>query len=507
MTSKPWLILGILATVIYFYGIKGDLPYSTNSDEFVFVTPAIQFLSTGEFHISWFTHPAGTVILPLIPVFHIFFVIFYNMEFLKFNPKVYEIFTLDSTNFYVLARSINVIYGILTILLTYYIAKKLYGGFVGFAAGLLTIFTPTLVWVTKLARTDGTATFLGLLSIFWILKLLDKNSPKNQTITGVIIGLLIATKYYMASMTLVLLLVIRKVSSLSRIFFMAVLTFILVLPFLLLNWSTTYKSILYELNHSNPGADGFSFFGNLIWYLTHAIPVVISYPAFFLACFGIFIAIYNKTKKEAVLVIFVVLHLITISVSSLHWEKWLVQVIPILWIFVSLGLKKLVGSRNILYWVIVMALLINPASKIILNSQTKDTRILSREWVLTNISSGSRIAQEYYSAILLNESENPPVGIYKLNFGTKNFIVKQQFSLVDPEGLKGYYCQGFNILITSSDIYDRYLQKPSLYPKQVKFYNTLFKEGKLLKKFTPLYFQINNSIINIFELDGKNYSC
>jgi hypothetical protein len=102
---------------------------------------------------------------------------------------------------------------------------------------------------------------------------------------------------------------------------------------------------------------------------------------------------------------------------------------------------------------------------------------------------GSRLAQERYTALLtvgdfagyvmLDEERLsiPPA--------RSDLTVLERRSLAKAGDLEQYTRQGYRYLVASSYMYDRFLAEPERYQREARFYNRLFKEGQLLRSFTP----------------------
>jgi len=114
------------------------------------------------------------------------------------------------------------------------------------------------------------------------------------------------------------------------------------------------------------------------------------------------------------------------------------------------------------------------------------TRVLAREWIIRNLPTGSRIAQEWYTAPLV---------------GT-DFVVSEQWSLAAGHTVDDYRYDGYSYLVVSSAMYERFLAEPDRYVSEVAFYQTLFAEGCLLQRFEPSATR-GGPVIRIYELQGE----
>src|SRR5438876_767147 len=106
--------------------------------------------------------------------------------------------------------------------------------------------------------------------------------------------------------------------------------FLLAVPGFLANLPTVAGDLRHETKTSHLGADGLSPAGNLLWYLHEAIPDALSWPVALLAVAGVLLVLRDRRPKPLSLVVLVVAFLGSISLSSLHWERWLIPVLPVL---------------------------------------------------------------------------------------------------------------------------------------------------------------------------------
>ena len=126
--------------------------------------------------------------------------------------------------------------------------------------------------------------FFGMLSLWRILEAYDRPSTRNQVLAGVAIGLSISSRYLMGILVLPLLVVDlallrqatgkRKGIVTSAIAGLAALgaAFALSTPYLFLDFWNALRSVRSETRRASLGADGLTPPGNLLWYLTQALP-------------------------------------------------------------------------------------------------------------------------------------------------------------------------------------------------------------------------------------------
>ncbi len=512
LTTVHWILLGItsLSLVLHLWGIRKNLPYIPEVDEKHFwVERAVNMAASGSLNPGWFGHPGSTVLYPLTAIYHIRYGLTQNSLFAWPDHNLQAVFDASPAEFYLLGRLLTVTYAVMSIPLIYLVGRQAFGAQVGLIGAWLFVFYPLAVYHAQIVRTDSAAVFFGMLSLWRILKVYDQPAKLNQLLAGLCIGLSIASRYFMVTLIPLLVVVdglllscstgIRKKLLISiGIGLVTVgITFALSTPYFFLDFNTALESIRSEARSSHVGADGLSRTGNFLWYLTYAIPRSITWPQLIVVAIGTVITLSKNQLPQQLLFGFVIVFLVAISLSSLHWQHWIIPTLPILALFASYGSNAVANwfancfstnstVRHGLLVLCVLAISAWPAYRLILldiQQANPSTRILAREWILENLPVKSKIAQEWYAAPLADT----------------DFAVTERFSLATKHDLNDYYQEGYNYLIVSSAIYERYLSKPEDYPSEVSFYKTLFDNGRLLYICKPSNTR-GGPIIRIYEL-------
>ena len=108
--------------------------------------------------------------------------------------------------------------------------------------------------------------------------------------------------------------------------------FALTTPFFFIDWHAVSRSLEAETVGTVTN-DRSGWIENLGYYAGEAIPNAISWVAPVLAVAGIAIAAVRRDTRRLLLVGFGVVFLGVISLSSLHWERWAIQVLPLVVLF------------------------------------------------------------------------------------------------------------------------------------------------------------------------------
>jgi len=515
-----WVLVAIVSVAagIFLAGIRKDLPYSHESDENIYVERAVFMAASGDLNPHWFGNPGSTVLYPLAALFHTWHAIEYGGAFLSADENIISVFMSDQSQFYLLGRLLTVCYALLSVLVTYLVGRRLFGERVALLGTWFSVLSPLLVYYAQVVRTDLAGSFFGMLSLWLMLRLYDEPSAKNQLLAGLSIGFSVGTRYFMITLVPILIaidiLIVRQSrSDLDRpslsgraitLGLLAVLLgFMVCTPFFVLDVPTALRSLVSEARPRHLGADGLSPAENLTWYLTNAIPASISLPVALLAAIGVLLVLIRRRAEQLLVLGFVVVFVLSTSLSRLHWNRWMIQIFPILCL---LAAETLCGTSSWLsrlfrlgpkYQHVPLCVLIALVSVLPLHdlllyeiSQTATTtRILAREWIIKNLPPETKVAYEPFSV--------PLSGADMLVFGPKMLAARR--SLLD------YYRSGYRYLVVSSGIYDRFFAESKRYSREVAFYKTLFANGHLVRELNPSLIR-GGPIIRIYKLEGPPFS-
>ena len=213
-----------------------------------------------------------------------------------------------------------------------------------------------------------------------------------------------------------------------------------------------------------------------------------------LAGAGTALAIGRREPKPLLLVVATASWLVGISFSSLHWARWVIPLLPVLAVLAAAAVTRMARAirdhrvRALAIAVAVAVLSVMPLSFLVRSSRVlagPSTRVAAREWMITHLPAGAKVAEEWYTAALA---------------GT-GFELLQPMSLAQGKNLDDYRKTGYRFLVTSDSIADRYLAVPARYPQEVAFYRALAREGRVLQQFVPSASQ-GGARITVYELPG-----
>jgi hypothetical protein len=489
----PFFLL--LCAVLYLWGLQRNLPYTPEIDEPIFATRAIRMAASGDWNPAWFGNPGSTLLYPLAIIYRIWFALVHQGHLLQPDPQLQLFFDQNNLEFYLLGRLLSVFYLLMAVPLLYFTGKFAFNKQVGFWGTLFFLCCAVVPAHVQTIRTDGAGVFFTVLALFSIVRLEKKPVFARYALAGISVGLAIATRYFLVALLPVLLFTFLWIAlnrkpeeKISRLLLYAGgglslvgLAFFLSTPYLFLDFSTAQQNILFEARSTQLGQDGFGFFGNLYWYLTTAFPQDGRWPLHLASIFGLMLALRRPTPPRLILILFLLIFLLGISLSPLHWERWLIQLLPVWGLLAAFGLQELSSGiqkrqklppvrLRMLSLLLFLGPLLMPLSQTLLTNArhaSPTTRVLARHWMVENLPPGPVVQEK--ATVPLDRTDFPT---------TEQVLAGAGVTPAD-------YVQAFDYLITKDRTYSNYFAEPTRYAEQIRFYTTLQQDYALLHEFSP----------------------
>lgn len=496
-------VIVVFALWLHVWGARGDLPWAYESDEGEFAVMAIRMATYGDPNPKWFGHPGSTYLYPLATIFHVGNAIEAGLPPWQVDPGLAARVGGNPGKYFWLARLLSVFYAVAALPLVYGVARRAFDPTIGVLATWIALLSPMALTHAQLIRTDSAGLFYGMLALWLVLRVLEKPTLGRHVAAGLALGAAIGTRYFLV--TFVPSLVLADLVLWSRAhgdaaartsalrcaaagLAGAALGFVLSTPYFVLDFATVWQNLAHEMREEHLGADGLGFAGNLRWYLTLALPLSMPLTWLGFAVAGGALAAWRRNAAAGVVALPAVLFVVAISTASLHWQRWLIQVTPLIAIFSAAGLACLArllargaagrfGLTRAVTGPVFVALLTlvftaGPAASYLstgLRQGVPGTRVLAREWIERNVPAGTRIVADFYTAPL-HDTQIP---------------ADYHFALASDGTIDQYRAAGYRYAMISDAIYLRFFGEAKRYPREVKFYESLLRGGKLVQRFAP----------------------
>ncbi len=487
-------LLGIVAVslFVHLHGLSHDLP-APGADEPYFVLPAARMAWKGDPNPQWFGHPGSTVIYPLAIAYRAREVLFHGAPLLGEAPSLAARFRSDPTSFYDIGRLWVMLLSVATVPLLFLLARRAFDDVTALVAAFCWALVPLAVSYGSIVRTDAAGACFGLLSLWLCLVALDDPRPRHFALAGAAIGLAVASRYFMVALVPVLVAVwlIARSRDRVRVTPRALLIglgaafglFVITTPFFFIDWHAVSRSLEAETVGTVTN-DRSGWIVNLGYYFGAAIPDSVWWVAPILAVAGVAIAVVRRDTRRLLLVGFGLTFLGVISLSSLHWQRWAIQVLPIVVLFgasavvtfariVARSVRKSEVRRWVLVGVVVagtFAIAAEPAISLVNDERMQDqpsTRALMRSWITAHVPADTPIASEVKGPELR----------------TAGYPTLDRYDLPTDGTLGDYAAYGYHYLIVNAFVSLRYRIDAKKFPRHAAFYEFLRERGDLLVQF------------------------
>ena len=432
------LIIIMIGLILRIWGLNFGLPYQFHQDEPIVVNHALAY-GAGDLNPHFFIIP------PLASyILFGFYVLYFFIGSICGMFSGVEEFSLsffrDPAPFYIIGRVIlGTLPSILSVYLTYKMALRFFSKKVALYASLVMAVTFLNVINAHYAYTDNLLVLFVILSFISMARLIDNKSSINYAVTGLAVGLAVATKYnalLLAAPFLIAHIIGGRREGrgnfvdINVLIFagMAVFTFIICNPYSILDAGFFWESLTHRIR------GGYRGVGH---HLTYSLFEGAGKASVILGIIGL-VGFLKKDFKKAIFIIsFPALFYIHLVFKSQPFPRYALPLIPFLAIgmgFLLFGLHERVKT-NVLKTAIVavsLMLVMPTAAKSIKADMlftSKDTRIESKEWIEENIPAGMRIA-------LAHTFFSPPLEQVTEQLREKENIVSGQPELKDLKSRK-----------------------------------------------------------------------
>jgi hypothetical protein len=505
---------GILAYALYLrlHGITWGLPFAyLDPDEAVITREAFR-IASGHPNPEFFLYPSG--------LFNLVAFVYLAMA-LVWHPAVASSFLSEGSfivhpaPYLLAARLLVVAFGVASVYLMYALGTKAFSRPVGLLAALFLAVVPLHVTYSHYAVTDVPATAISLLALLLFVRAARERALRLLSAGAFVAGVATSTKYNFGmllvpaavagwyvlgplwSRDMGLWALVRLAA--RRIVAPMTVAFFLFTPFALLDPIHFARDFYKQNEIVRRGWLGFEHTGNGYWYNVHVnLPESLGVVLFVLCIGGLAWSLYRRRRVDLVLASYVVVYYLYVSGWAALNDRYLLPIVPVLVLLAArfaVGLCRVRFVRRRLLAPAVVGLLIVafmlPLTASIAYDRAltgPDVRSIAKAWIETHVRAGSTVAVEPYSPPLVPHSSFP--------FFTAAGYRTAYYRLVRlPLPLPGRRDWRHNLsflrrrdvqyVIVSSDVYQRVLAAPLVYPRQVAFYERLAQQARLIKRFAP----------------------
>jgi hypothetical protein len=269
-------------------------------------------------------------------------------------------------------------------------------------------------------------------------------------------------------------------------------------PFILIDWQQALNQLIFESRSVHPGADGLTPPQNLLWYLFVALPRSMG-PLLPFLIIGTGALLFNRRQKGWLLILFSGLFLLFIALHPLHWQRWLLPILPALVLLSAAGIdtaaRWLTGRFPhplLRHWpTLLLAMVAAWGGFRAWQLSQSSTRVAARAWLLAETERPLRVAYEEYS---VDNLDDPQIG----------YIRAFSLARTAHETPGALAARGMDYAVVSREIYGRFepgIVGANRYTKEWAFYERLFDEGELVAEFAPRWNR-PGPLIRVYRLEA-----
>lgn len=471
----------------YFYNFSWGSPFYFHPDERNIASSVLKLNYPSQMNPHFFAYGS----LPI-------YLIYFTNLFVNLFHKSYDLFIQAI----LIGRFYSAFFSIALIASIYLLAKKLSSNKVAIFTSLLCVLSVGIIQFSHFGTFEIWITFFAVWLFYFSLNLINKPNVKNIFIVSVIFGALCAIK--ISSLPLLLIPIIAicinavngKTKFLTTylktilMIFIAILFFIIVSPYAILDFASFSSSINYESKVAFGTLDVFytgEFFKTIpiIFQFAKIYPFILNpfltflfIPAFLYILFN---ALKNRNHNLVLLIAFYLLLFLPQAFLFAKWTRYIVPTLPFIYLIIAISFfdfikflnKKAHPLFNYQYSGIFLIAIINfifAVSYFITAFVKSDTRIDASIWAKENIPPQSIVLSEIYDMGIV------PFNQYLSNIKLFNFYGLDN-GLPYSEVAKALE-QTEYVILPSQRILKTRLLNEKKFPYGHKFYSDLIN-GKL----------------------------
>lgn len=420
----------------------------------------------------------------------------------------------------IVGRFISSVFDLLTVLLVFYLGKRLHGLRVGYIGAFFYAVSVLPIQLSHFYAVDTMLTCLSLAVLYSLIIFYEKPSVRHALFVGIFFGLALATKISalvllvsigMALAADFLLLFLKQPHKPQHylphlpvflrnfcfyagiMFISAFLIYIVCEPYALLDFHDFWQQTM-EQSQMTHNAFIFPYTLQYVgkipyWYelkniFLWGLGPLLATPAFLGIIYFIRLIImkekHGKWAKEVILLVFFLSYFLIVGNFAIGFMRYILPIYPLLCLFAAIfvynifeSFKLTSGLKIIFFLYLSVLLLIWPVSFIQIYSQV-NTRTAATQWIIENIPEGKTLAQEHWDdAVPLSGSEKYHIltlPLYDPDTPSKWHDINQMLSKTD------YIIIASNRLyvplqrLTNCNVLPQY----RCYPVASKYYQRLF---------------------------------
>ena len=392
--------------------------------------------------------------------------------------------------------------GLAAIVATERLATRLAGPAIGVAVALLLAFEPLHVRYSLVPGPDMLVALFVALGLGSAVDVLRGGRARDSVLAGLWIGLGTAAKFSPALLLVPLALAHAwgpARSRLVRFVWCLVATigaFTLASPFTWVDLASRRGELGGELAAFMGGPFGATSGHGALTYLSRVVPGDLGWPLTVLIGIAVTVSILRPSRERALLLAFAVPYAILLGVAASVFERYLVPLVPGVLVLAASAARDAPGRPVARRWALAAAVgLIGlgwNTARYAREALSPDSRLLTREWIIGHLPARSLIALESLGPELPDLDREMELAALpdlsqamrqRLEHAPMFSIAGMPMTVHDPDAVWPFYdlrdLAGFDAVVVSGSVRDRYLAERSRFPVQADFYEGLDRFWKV----------------------------
>jgi len=350
--------LVVVAAALRIWGLRWGLPdsahlFSYHPDEYHSLRGLLSLALSGDLNPHFFNY--GSLYLYLVAAAavlgHGSILSSLSLDTL---PEALRLWTLD-------ARVVSVLAGILTVVIVYALARRVWSELPAVCCALLLALAPLHVLNSHYGTVDVTQALFVALALLFSVRLMQSGRWQDCVWAGLMVGLAASTKYSGLMVIVVPLTAIvlgggrgkprRRAADVARkmliVLGAAVVAFALTSPFTFLAWSEAKQGILFEFEHMRLGEPlAVAAEPNGFWFHAKNLLAPGAGPIVILALVGWAMAVVRRHRQLLPIAVFTLLWTVMIGIANVRYARYGVALLPALVILGIYPIAELVQGRR-----------------------------------------------------------------------------------------------------------------------------------------------------------------
>ena len=350
----------------------------------------------------------------------------FNMVDLVPSKQFYFLHPDQMGKIYLIGRVVTILFGLLTVYITYLLAKKMYNKWVGLIAGLVLALLPLHVVHSRYMSVDVPTTFWIVLSLLCAVKIEKSKGYKWYILSGFAAGLATATKYY-AILAVISIFTAHYLNSHDRfsnkkmfvtVFrdkriviacIMLIVGFFIGSPYVFLSPTEFYSgAVLHHLDAMVGGEENYnmeysSYKYPFFFHIYASLFIGMGPLLLLLTLVGIAYSLFKHNKSDLILLSFIFPYYLMIGITFLRPMRYAIPLLPFLAIISArliydvyllldrIPRRKIIkGGYIFLMGLIMVYTFLNSFAYGLMMSK-KDNRDKAAQWIVENVEKGNTI--------------------------------------------------------------------------------------------------------------------